>query len=132
MNAVLGEQFGGLAAVAARTMTGALNSGVAAGLQGIKMVLPKKEELPATRIVEALLDNRASDLTSGYMYLDPRPGAARAQNLKNVIVFVVGGGNYVEAHTILDWANQNGVQATYGATDMVSPAGFYDELAALG
>jgi hypothetical protein len=80
-----------------------------------------------------LLENRSSDLVDGYMYLDPRPtGDARAQNLKSVVVFAVGGGNYVEAHTLMEWASKSGVQATYGSTDMTSATAFYEELAALG
>merc|ERR1719161_1118300 len=133
MNAVLGQQFGGLARTLTSSVAGAVNSGLTVGLQGIKMVLPSKSELPSTRIVDALLENRSSDLVDGYMYLDPRPtGDARAQNLKSVVVFAVGGGNYVEAHTLMEWASKSGVQATYGATDMTSAASFYEQLSALG
>lgn len=44
----------------------------------------------------------------------------------DVIVFVVGGGNYVEYQNIIDYSkNRGGIQRiTYGCTEMVNPLEF--------
>lgn len=59
--------------------------------------------------------------------------ARQGQLAQDVIVFVVGGGNYVEYQNILDYAKTKGIQRiTYGTTEMVSPQQFVDQLTRLG
>eukprot|EP00124_Ichthyophonus_hoferi_P003822 Ihof_evm2s360 gene=Ihof_evmTU2s360 len=70
--------------------------------QGVKNFLPPSIKLPATRIVESLMDQKHSAETEEYSYYDPKwlRAAENMTRLKTpfteAIVFVVGGGNYVE------------------------------------
>lgn len=51
----------------------------------------------------------------------------------DVIVFVIGGGNYVEYQNVQEWARARGLQrCTYGCTEMVSPKQFLEQLSSLG
>lgn len=59
--------------------------------------------------------------------------ARQGQLAQDVIVFVVGGGNYVEYQNLLDYAKTKGLQrVTYGATEMVNPQQFVEQLSRLG
>lgn len=47
----------------------------------------------------------------------------------DVIVFVVGGGNYVEYQNIHDYGKSKGMQRIiYGTTEMVSPKNFVEQV----
>jgi hypothetical protein len=47
----------------------------------------------------------------------------------DVIVFIVGGGNYVEYQNVQEWAKSKGLQrCTYGCTEMVSPGHFVEQV----
>ncbi|CAJ0916135.1 unnamed protein product, partial [Mesorhabditis belari] len=51
----------------------------------------------------------------------------------DVILFVVGGGNYVEYEKLVEWGRDKGVQrVTYGCTELVSPSQFIEQLSRLG
>ena len=39
---------------------------------GVKAFLPQKKDLPITRIVEAILEQKPSSPTDHYLYLDPK------------------------------------------------------------
>ena len=62
----------------------------------------------------------------------PNPNPIRkTKPFKQVIVFMVGGGNYAEYHGLQQLAQKLGKQLIYGATDLVSPDQFVDQLHAL-
>lgn len=51
----------------------------------------------------------------------------------DVMVFVIGGGNYVEYQNLVDYAKNKGIQRmTYGCTEIVTPAQFVEQLQQLG
>lgn len=55
------------------------------------------------------------------------------QLAQDVMVFVIGGGNYVEYQNLVDYARNKGIQRiTYGCTEMVSPLQFVEQLQHLG
>jgi len=88
-------------------------------------------------IPESLMEQKPGGGTDNYMYLDPKaaPGseAPRIRTpFRRGIVFMVGGGNYAEMQSVSEWAQSHGRQVTYGATDLVSPTQFVDELCLLG
>jgi len=45
---------------------------------------------------------------------------------------VIGGGNYPEMQSLQEWGQKHGRQVSYGATDMVAPIQFVEELCQLG
>uniref|UniRef100_A0A915E300 Uncharacterized protein n=1 Tax=Ditylenchus dipsaci TaxID=166011 RepID=A0A915E300_9BILA len=106
----------------------------------VKNLVPKKHNLPITKMVDELIDTRtgvSGTLTSSgtetdeFRYFDPKllqnslkdPIRARAGQLAmDVIVFVVGGGNYVEYQNVHEYGKSKGIQRiTYGCTEMANP-----------
>lgn len=93
---------------------------------------------PTSASTQALQD------TDDYLLIDPRagrtgtarPGAARGvrQSYAEAMVFVVGGGSYVEYGNLGEWAARSvgaGKRITYGATEIVEPGEFLKSLGAL-
>jgi len=113
---------------------------LAAGMSGIKNIVASKKELATCQIVEALMEQKPGTAADNFLYLDPKaPAGARGADVPRIrapfrraVTFVVGGGNYVEHQELQDWATSSGRQVLYGATDLVSPSQFADELSLLG
>lgn len=121
-------------------------------ISGVKNFLPARKDFIITRIVEALMDpssasTQALQDTDDYLLFDPRagrtarPAAGRArQTFNEAIVFVVGGGSYVEFTNLGEYAARStmngttvvpgavGKKITYGATEIISPAEFLKSL----
>ena len=125
----------------------------------MKNFLPARKDFPVTRLVEALMDpssasTQALQDTDDYLLFDPRagrnarPAAAgrQRQQFSEAIVFVVGGGSYVEFTNLGEYAQRGQPAAsaagtgaaptssrriTYGATEIVPPGDFLKSLAAL-
>ncbi len=128
-----------------------LSEGLGSLISGIKKLMPEKSNLPITNIVEAILTpqqaNQASlDMTDDYLYFDPSStrGAhakpPRRSSYDEAMVFVVGGGNYLEYSNLQDWCN--GLNSSsiedqqrtiiYGSTKICSVDGFLEECSSLG
>ncbi len=115
---------------------------------------PTAQTLPVTRIVDALLDcGRANALTDNYLYFDPKlvgkagpvPVPRSRAPFTDAIVFVVGGGNYIEYQNLRDYCARSATgsssalaaasharRVVYGATELVAPSQFLAQLARLG
>ena len=113
-------------------------------ISGVKNFLPTNKLMPATRLVEALMDssaasNQSLQETDEYLFLDPRAPkhaapAARGRRMAfaESMVFVVGGAGYVEYGNLEEWAKKTGKRITYGGTEIVDPGGFVQVLESLG
>ncbi|TPX72873.1 hypothetical protein SpCBS45565_g00063 [Spizellomyces sp. 'palustris'] len=111
-------------------------------VSGVKNLLPLRKDCPATRIVDAMMENKDGPDTDEYLYLDPKlpRGAAPKQQrsrtpFQEAIVFVVGGGNYLEYQNLTEYTQRASVQRkriTYGSTELVTPKAFMQQLEALG
>lgn len=113
-------------------------------ISGVKNFLPSSSNLTVTRIVESLMNPESSqgytsqvNLTEDYLYFDPRTRnaqkPARPANFNEAIVFMVGGGNYVEYGNLLDWVERQKASGrdkniVYGASEVLSPTQFVEEL----
>lgn len=106
----------------------------------------------ATRVVENLCEFKVSSEDETFLYLDPKKtrgevdiyqiqkgGVARGQ-IKEVIVFMVGGGCYAEYQNLQMLSNKNtnnisgigdGRKVTYGCTELVNPTEFLGQLSEL-
>eukprot|EP00933_Yihiella_yeosuensis_P028601 TRINITY_DN22440_c0_g1_i1.p1 TRINITY_DN22440_c0_g1~~TRINITY_DN22440_c0_g1_i1.p1 ORF type:complete len:655 (+),score=137.53 TRINITY_DN22440_c0_g1_i1:134-2098(+) len=136
----LAGAFGGLAGNLAGNLLATGEGLLASGISNLKNIVAHKKELVICQILESLMEQKQSPLTDNYIYLDPkappsRPGVEvpriRAP-FRRAFVFVVGGGNYVELQCLQEWAQTSGRQVVYGATDLVSPTQFVEELSHLG
>lgn len=91
---------------------------------------------PSTASTQALQD------TDDYLVFDPRAtrargpaqGARQRSQFQEGIVFVVGGGGYVEYGNLTEWAARQpgGKNVVYGSTEVLSPTAFVKCLAELG
>ncbi|CAO0789793.1 unnamed protein product [Mucor circinelloides] len=125
-----------------RLKEGGLGGGFENLLSGVKNLLPTSKELVVSKIVSDIMtppQNEASK-ASDYLYFDPkvsknsRSPRQHKVAFQEAIVFVVGGGNYVEYQNLQELATQNNgkKKITYGSTDILSPHQFLDQLATLG
>lgn len=100
--------------------------------------------LPVTKIVDALMNNKESAETEGFQCLDPKSAAQNARRMRQsnmqhqeAFVFVLGGGNYIEHQNLQDYA-KNQVQAgaaktiSYATTEIVAPEQFLAQLSGMG
>eukprot|EP00927_Polykrikos_kofoidii_P065681 TRINITY_DN61412_c0_g1_i1.p1 TRINITY_DN61412_c0_g1~~TRINITY_DN61412_c0_g1_i1.p1 ORF type:complete len:655 (-),score=92.91 TRINITY_DN61412_c0_g1_i1:358-2268(-) len=105
-----------------------------------KNIVASNKELAICGILDSLMEHKQNPETDRYLYLDPKAPQApygseqpRVRSpFKKAIAFVVGGGSYVEMQSIQEWAQAHSRQMIYGATDMVTPHQFVEELCSLG
>ncbi|CAH2076617.1 unnamed protein product, partial [Iphiclides podalirius] len=112
-------------------------------MEGVKNLVVKKHKLPVSRTVEAALCGvEGAEL----LWLDPRAArtdaaarsrAARHPPPADAVVFVVGGGSYIEYHNLLDFAKQQATSGVsrkiiYGATTLPNASQFLKQLSLLG
>jgi hypothetical protein len=127
-------------------------------ISGVKNFLPAKTAGgTVARLVEALMDPASASAaalqaTDDYLSFDPRAGRAARPGApggrpgtgqqriaySEAVVFVVGGGGYVEYTELLELAAQpgsagsGGRKITYGSTEIMAPSDFVAALASLG
>lgn len=125
---------------------GRLQGGVGSLISGIKKLLPEKKTIPITNVVEAIMDPLNSsqknlETTDGYLYFDPRVTRGshtkkpKRQSYNKSLVFVVGGGNYLEYQNLQEWAHSqlhNPKRVMYGSTSISTPGEFLKEISELG
>lgn len=135
-------------------LTDRLKDGAFEGLiSGVKNLLPTNKLLPVTRLTEALMDssaasNQSLQETDEYIVLDPRAprnanvgpaGGAGTSGTRpkrmafaEGMVFVVGGGGYVEFGNLEEWAKRSNRRIIYGSTEILDPKGFIQIFGGLG
>ncbi|KAF0299382.1 Sec1 family domain-containing protein 1 [Amphibalanus amphitrite] len=114
-------------------------------MEGVKNLVVKKHNLPVTRIVDALMEQKSLPEVEEFRYLDPKllrpPGSeaqgARSRNtFQEAVVFVVGGGNYIEYQNLVDYTKSKTGTATkrviYGCSDLQNASQFLKQLGQLG
>ncbi|RLV91955.1 Protein SLY1 [Spathaspora sp. JA1] len=124
---------------------GKISEGLSSIATRIKSFIPEKKLLPITTLVEAIMDPNNSSansvqLTDEYLYLDPKSRGGHSkppkrQSYQESLVFVVGGGNYLEYQNLQEWATEPGKppkKVVYGSTDIISATDFLKECSELG
>eukprot|EP01100_Stratorugosa_tubuloviscum_P014528 TRINITY_DN7831_c0_g1_i1.p1 TRINITY_DN7831_c0_g1~~TRINITY_DN7831_c0_g1_i1.p1 ORF type:complete len:618 (+),score=237.00 TRINITY_DN7831_c0_g1_i1:96-1949(+) len=104
----------------------------------VNYLRPNTQDLCITRLVESLLEAKTNFGTDSYLYLDaytPIGSLPRRQsNFQEAIVFVLGGGNYLEYHNLQEFVKKQNQQRKplknliYGTTDFVTPAQMLQQL----
>ncbi|CAJ0580394.1 unnamed protein product, partial [Mesorhabditis spiculigera] len=122
-------------------------------MEGVKNLVPRKHNLPLTKLVDSVATPASSSVVGisamsqaqpegdALLYLDPKLPAGRPDSAKlrpstmphDVLLFVVGGGNYVEYENVAQWGRDKGIQRViYGSTELISPLQFTEQLSSLG
>ncbi|KAI9348761.1 Sec1-like protein [Zopfochytrium polystomum] len=109
-------------------------------LSGVTNFLPSRRDLPCTKIVDAIMEGNSTPETEDMMTLDPKLGRGAAPKptktrvtFQEAIVFMVGGGNYVEFQNLQDYAQRSThKKVTYGSTEILTAKGMVAQLEALG
>ncbi|KAK0180867.1 hypothetical protein PV327_003204 [Microctonus hyperodae] len=120
-----------------------MNQGSSFVMEGVKNLVVKRHNLPVTKIVDELIEMRQSSSTDDYYYLDPKQLKQVEQVPKNrttfqdVIVFIVGGGNYIEYQNLNDYVKQKtgsnaNKRIVYGSTTLINAKQFLKQLSLLG
>lgn len=157
-----GELFRGFSSLSTRLTDRLKDSGLDNLVSGVKNFLPAQKDLTVTRLVASILDpssasSQALQETEKWLTLDvqARRGAragmgqstatnssAATAGKKDAIVFVVGGGSYIEYANLLDYNSrmtgthpqqQNSLHSAarrliYGSTEILAPSAFIQAL----
>ncbi|ORZ21153.1 Sec1-like protein [Absidia repens] len=125
-----------------RLKEGGLGGGFENLLSGVKNLLPTKKELVISKIVSDIMSPPQNEPSKAddFLYFDPklsknnRSPRQNKVSFQEAIVFVVGGGNYVEYQNLqeLATANNQKKKISYGSTDILSPHQFLQQLGTLG
>ncbi|GAB4849105.1 Vesicle trafficking between the ER and Golgi [Ancistrocladus abbreviatus] len=112
---------------------------ISAVTAGVKNLLSSDRQLALTRTVEVLMEGRPNPEIDSYVLFDPRaPKSSSGSHLrgpfKEAVVFMIGGGNYVEHGSLQDLAHrqQPSKHIIYGTTEILTGGEFVEQLALLG
>uniref|UniRef100_A0A182LSU9 Protein sly1 homolog n=1 Tax=Anopheles culicifacies TaxID=139723 RepID=A0A182LSU9_9DIPT len=113
-------------------------------MEGVKNLVVKRHNLPVTKITEQLMECRSGGSeVDDYLYLDPKllKGSdvvpKNRSPFQDAIVFVVGGGNYIEYQNLVDFIKSkqstNSIRRIiYGASTLTNAKQFLKQLSLLG
>lgn len=112
-------------------------------MEGVKNLVVKRHNLPVTKITDQLMECRSNAETEDFLYLDPKllkGGDVLPKNrapFHDAIVFMIGGGNYIEYQNLVDFIKQkqSGTSAKriiYGASTLNNAKQFLKQLSLLG
>lgn len=137
-----GGQYGQYATKSVGMFSKLMSQGSSFVMEGVKNLAVKKHNLPVTRIVDALMELKSSPEVDDYRYFDPK--LVRATDNASIprsrspfqesVVFVIGGGNYIEYQNLRDYSKSKGgsKRITYGCSDLMNAASFVSQLTQLG
>ncbi|KAK9829342.1 hypothetical protein WJX72_005270 [[Myrmecia] bisecta] len=112
--------------------------GLSSLTKGVKNLLAGEQQAAVTVAVEALMDGKQTPDVDSFATFDPKAAPGRASKaagpFKEAIVFMIGGGNYLEYESLTTWASRSTPPKSvlYGATDLLSGDAFVEQLAELG
>ncbi|GLV32991.1 SLY-1 homologous [Carabus blaptoides fortunei] len=111
-------------------------------MEGVKNLVVKKHNLPVTKIVDQLMEMKHSQDTEDYYYLDPKllkvtETPRNRAPFQDAVVFVVGGGNYIEYQNLVDYAKHKTTSGytkriIYGSSTLNNAKQFLKQLSLLG
>ncbi|KAK1297622.1 SEC1 family transport protein SLY1 [Acorus calamus] len=113
---------------------------ISAVTAGMKNLLAGGRQLAVTRTVEALMEGRPNPEVDHYLTFDPRAsrsgsgGSGLMGPFKEAIVFMIGGGNYVEYGSLREMGqrSQPAKHVVYGTTELLTGTEFVEQLGVLG
>ncbi|GAB2291632.1 Vesicle trafficking between the ER and Golgi [Dionaea muscipula] len=112
---------------------------ISAVTAGVKNLLAGDRQLALTRMVEVLMEGKPNPEIDSYILFDPRaPKSSSGSHIrgpfKEAIVFMIGGGNYLEHGSLQELARrqQPAKNIVYGTTEILTGGEFVEQLAVLG
>ncbi|XP_062824310.1 sec1 family domain-containing protein 1 [Anolis carolinensis] len=132
--------YGNSAAKSLGLFSRVMNTGSQFVMEGVKNLVLKQQNLPVTRILDNLMEMKSNPETDDYRYFDPKmlrgtdSSIPRNKNpFQEAIVFVVGGGNYIEYQNLIDYIKgKQGKHVLYGCSELFNAAQFIKQLSQLG
>lgn len=118
-------------------------------MAGVKNLVVKRHNLPVTRVVDEIMEQKQGGVGDSYRYLDPKilrsSDSSQAPRTKtpfsDALVFVVGGGNYIEHQNLQEYVKSRNTslgpgvpprRVVYGCTQLTNAQQFLGQLARLG
>jgi hypothetical protein len=111
-------------------------------MEGVRNLVVKRQNLPLTRMVEDLMDGKSTPETDDFRYFDPKllkpsTSAPKSNGYQDAIVFVVGGGNYIEYQNLVDFCKAKTAagapkRVIYGCSTLHNASQFLSQLKHLG
>ena len=136
------SQYGGGGTKTVNMFSKLMSQGSQFFMEGVKNLVIKKHNLPATRIVDALMEMKTMQEIEDFRYFDPKllradSSIPRTKSpFQEAYVFMVGGGNYIEYQNLVDYAKGKSVTAPkriiYGCSDLCNAAQFLKQVSRLG
>ncbi|XP_045174268.1 sec1 family domain-containing protein 1-like [Mercenaria mercenaria] len=136
------SQYGGGGTKTVNMFSKLMSQGSQFFMEGVKNLVIKRHNLPATRIVDALMEMKTMQDIEDYRYFDPKLLRADSSIPRNkspfqeAYVFVVGGGNYIEYQNLVDYAKGKSAttpkRVVYGCSDLSNASQFLKQLSRLG
>uniref|UniRef100_A0A671MPX7 Sec1 family domain-containing protein 1 n=1 Tax=Sinocyclocheilus anshuiensis TaxID=1608454 RepID=A0A671MPX7_9TELE len=97
-----------------------MNTGSQFVMEGVKNLVLKQHNLPVTRILDNLMEMKSNPVSVLMI-------------ISQAIVFVVGGGNYIEYQNLVDYTKaRQGKRVLYGCSELFNAAQFMKQLSQLG
>uniref|UniRef100_A0A8C2CAL2 Sec1 family domain-containing protein 1 n=1 Tax=Cyprinus carpio TaxID=7962 RepID=A0A8C2CAL2_CYPCA len=97
---------------------------------GVKNLVLKQHNLPVTRILDNLMEMKSNPVSDGHL---SAPVKYYRIIISQAIVFVVGGGNYIEYQNLVDYTKaRQGKRVLYGCSELFNAAQFMKQLSQLG
>ncbi|XP_014374781.1 sec1 family domain-containing protein 1 isoform X2 [Alligator sinensis] len=117
-----------------------MNTGSQFVMEGVKNLVLKQQNLPVTRILDNLMEMKSNPETDDYRYFDPKMLRGSDSSVprnkspfQEAIVFVVGGGNYIEYQNLVDYTKgRQGKHVLYGCSELFNATQFIKQLSQLG
>ncbi|CAH8387455.1 unnamed protein product [Eruca vesicaria subsp. sativa] len=110
---------------------------ISAVTAGVKNLLSSDQQLAVARTVEVLTKGQPNPETDSYLMLDPiasKTGSSVNGPFREAIVFMVGGGNYIEYNSLQELSQRQAMvkNIIYGATEMLTGSEVVEQLSLLG
>ncbi|XP_062086637.1 SEC1 family transport protein SLY1 [Humulus lupulus] len=115
---------------------------ISAVTAGVKNLLSNDRQLALTRTVDALMEGKPNPEVDSYLVFDPRAPKSSSGStsshlkgpFKEAIVFMIGGGNYVEYGSLQELVQrqQPARHVIYGTTELLTGEEFVEQLSLLG
>eukprot|EP01025_Chloroclados_australasicus_P065288 TRINITY_DN8904_c0_g1_i2.p1 TRINITY_DN8904_c0_g1~~TRINITY_DN8904_c0_g1_i2.p1 ORF type:complete len:501 (-),score=62.95 TRINITY_DN8904_c0_g1_i2:656-2158(-) len=113
--------------------------GVSAMTKGVKNLLAGQRQSAIATALRMLLESKedSSSSEAQFSFYDPKTRDSKPKpgtQFREAIVFVIGGGNYLERESLQTWAAKSQPQrhVVYGSTELLSGEDFLQQLEELG